>query len=163
MSTLPIELLMLAALSTSPTTPWEDPHPHRTAPPLRVTVSGQGDAGALELVVRLHRPAPDAVPMTLRVQVPKGTEVLSGRLDETIVDDAQTIVTRVVIVKLPRVIEDDITVTAEARTSAWGAMAEARYQLVARAPVKAPRVSGPVLRGPAGRQLGRPVPLVLGR
>jgi hypothetical protein len=134
------------------------PKAHRA--PLTVSVAGPSRCAAgdeLELIITLERTV--VAPIELFVTLPKGAELVRGKLSEALPEGAESVERRLLI-RLPEgVPSDDVEVTAHLQVRGAGAHGRAFYRFGRAEPkLPSPRRAGPsVVVG--GKNLGPAIPL----
>ena len=137
------------------------PHPSMRVP-IVVEASGPDRVAAgqeIEVVVRIRRNAPNALPIQLAVAIPAGVVPLAGALNDKIVDDTSPLLERRLKLRVDRVPSQDLVVTLDQKAADYGAHATAAYRF------GRPEPKLPTMRRSAdspkveGRSLGTPIPL----
>ncbi len=126
--------------------------------PLTLTVSGPDKRVRGEVVVQvaIERARPDAIPLTLRYDLPAGV-TLAGKSSERIIDATNRVIVRELRLKVTRPPKADLVVTLDAHTPAYGMHATAVYRFGRPAPVAPPLARMAPLYGPGGRLIGQPI------
>jgi hypothetical protein len=152
--------LVLAGLAARPAAAGAPREPGRS--PLTVQISGPAKprAGQITaLVITVQRTPSALIPFDMAIELPQGAKLVSGQLKEHVLDAKHKTLKRRLKLRLERVPERDVQVSAEARTDAWGAHATDAYRFGRPEPVLAvPATGGPEIRL-NGKNLGRGIPI----
>ena len=122
--------------------------------PVRLSIEGRAEGPLHHVTLRIERASPNAVPLRVQVALPDGAKLVTGALEETIVDPEAKVVERTVTVRAETVPSGDLVVLIEADGANYGVRGEQRYRFGRAAPVvrPVPRMA------PVGRAGTRAVP-----
>lgn len=84
--------------------------------------------GRMTLVAILERQLVDSTPLRLEWKLPASVILVEGQLSEEIVDTASARIERRLVIEVPSVPAEDVTIAVEAKGSGWGARGEAAYR-----------------------------------
>ena len=132
------------------------------AEPISLTATGPASCTAgteVAIRVRVARHWGTSGPVPVKVELPEGTQLLSGATEWEIPPGGPTVDERVLRLRLDSIPAGDLIARVSYREPAFGVTATAYYRFGRPAPTVPPLQRGPRVRLITGEDLGRPVML----